>query len=140
MLHVLPISLLNLITLTGEGNKLWSSSLCNFFHLPITSSILDTNILLSTLFSNTMYALHLGQVTKFHTHIKNRWNYILIFKFFDRRWEDKHSKLNCNKHSLDKKLLCSYETSRFITMFKEPAIRSYPELDESSLHHHTLFL
>jgi hypothetical protein len=31
-----------------------SSSLCSFLHSPVTSSLLDPNILISTLFSNTL--------------------------------------------------------------------------------------
>jgi hypothetical protein len=34
--------------------QLWSSSLCNFLHSPVTSSNLDQNILPRTLFSNTL--------------------------------------------------------------------------------------
>jgi hypothetical protein len=50
------LTLLNLITLTilGEEYKLCSSSLCNFLQPPVTSSLLGPNILLSTLFSNTL--------------------------------------------------------------------------------------
>jgi hypothetical protein len=33
---------------------LWSSSLCSFLHSPVTSSLSDPNILLNTLFSNTL--------------------------------------------------------------------------------------
>jgi hypothetical protein len=32
----------------------WSSSLCSFLHSPVTSFLLDVNILLNTLFSNTL--------------------------------------------------------------------------------------
>jgi hypothetical protein len=48
--------LLALITLTilGEEYKPCSSSLCSFLQPPITSSLLGQNILLSTLFSNTL--------------------------------------------------------------------------------------
>jgi hypothetical protein len=35
----------------GEGYKSLSSSLCGFLHFPVTSSLLDPNILPSTLFS-----------------------------------------------------------------------------------------
>jgi hypothetical protein len=38
----------------AEGNKLWSSSLCSFLQSPVTSSLLDPNIFLSPLFSNTL--------------------------------------------------------------------------------------
>jgi hypothetical protein len=34
--------------------KLWSSSLCSFLHPPVTSSLFGPNILLNTLFSNTL--------------------------------------------------------------------------------------
>jgi len=47
--------LLHLITWTilGEQYRSLSSSLCSFLHSPVTSSLLGSNILLSTLFSNT---------------------------------------------------------------------------------------
>ena len=38
----------------GEEYRSLSSSLCSFLHSPITSSFLGPNILLSTLFSNTL--------------------------------------------------------------------------------------
>jgi hypothetical protein len=37
----------------GEEYRSLSSSLCSLLHSPVTSSLLDPNILLSTLFSNT---------------------------------------------------------------------------------------
>jgi hypothetical protein len=48
--------LLDIITRTilGKEYRPFSSSLCNFLHSPITSSLLGPNILLSTLFSNTL--------------------------------------------------------------------------------------
>ena len=48
--------LLDLITRTicGEEYRSLSSSLCSFLHSPITSSLLGPNILLNTLFSNTL--------------------------------------------------------------------------------------
>ena len=44
-------------TILGEEYKLFSSSLCNFLHFPVASSLLGPNILLNTLFSNTL-SLH----------------------------------------------------------------------------------
>jgi hypothetical protein len=40
--------------IAGCEYKLWSSSLCIFLHSPDTSSLLGPNILLGTLFSNTL--------------------------------------------------------------------------------------
>jgi len=50
------LSILNLITrkIFGEQYRSLSSSLCNFLHSPVTSFPLNQNILLSTLFSNTL--------------------------------------------------------------------------------------
>jgi len=62
--HLSPISatcpnhliLLDFITRTilGEEYRLFSSSLCNFLHSLVTSSLLGPNTLLNTLFSNTL--------------------------------------------------------------------------------------
>jgi len=41
-------------TLLGDGNRSLSSSLCSFLHSPVTSSLLEPNILLNILFSNTI--------------------------------------------------------------------------------------
>ena len=50
------LTLLDFITRTilGEQYRSLSSSLCNFLHSPVTSSLLGPNILLSTLFSKTL--------------------------------------------------------------------------------------
>ena len=41
-------------TILGEQYKSFSSSLCNLLHSPVTSSLLGPNILLNTIFSNTL--------------------------------------------------------------------------------------
>ena len=41
-------------TILGEQYKSFSSSLCNLLHSPVTSSLLGPNILLNTMFSNTL--------------------------------------------------------------------------------------
>ena len=48
--------LLDFITRTmfGEQYRSLSSSLCSFHHYPVTSSLLGPNILLNTMFSNTL--------------------------------------------------------------------------------------
>ena len=42
------------VTILGEKYKSFSSSLCNLLHYPVTSSLLGPNILLNTVFSNTL--------------------------------------------------------------------------------------
>ena len=51
-----PHALLDLITqnILREDNRSLISSLCSFLHFPVSSSILGPNILISTLFSNTL--------------------------------------------------------------------------------------
>ena len=41
-------------TILGEEYKSFSSSLCNLLYSPVTSSLLGPNILLNTIFSNTL--------------------------------------------------------------------------------------
>jgi len=51
--HLILLDLINR-RVVGEQYRSLISSLCSFFHSPITSSLLSPNILLSTLFSNTL--------------------------------------------------------------------------------------
>ena len=60
-------------TILGEEYKSFSSSLCNLLHSPVTSSLLGPNILLNTMFSNTLSFLPPAMsATKFHTHTKQQ--------------------------------------------------------------------
>jgi hypothetical protein len=51
--HLIRLDLTCLM-ISEDEYKLRSSSLCNFLHSPVTSSLLGPNILLRTLFSNTL--------------------------------------------------------------------------------------
>ena len=88
--------LLDIITWTilGEECRLLSSSLCSFLLSSVTSSLLGPNILLNTLFSNTLSLRSFrnvnDQVSYPHkTTGKIIFLYILIFKFLDSNLEDK---------------------------------------------------
>ena len=68
-----PFILLDFITRTilGEEYRSFSSSLCDFFHSTVISSLLGPNILLNIMFSNTSASFPPAMSTaKFHTHTK----------------------------------------------------------------------
>jgi len=75
--------LLGFITLmiSDEEYKLRSSSLCSILQPPAASSILGPNILLSTLFSNTLHVVALVWEIKFHAHTKQQVK--LLFFYFN---------------------------------------------------------
>jgi len=76
-------------TMFGEQYRSLSSSLCSFLHSPVTSSLLDPNILIYTLFSNTLSLRTFLSVSDQVAHpYKTRGN-ILIFKFLNSNLEDK---------------------------------------------------
>jgi uncharacterized membrane protein len=88
--------LLDLITRTilGDEYRSVSSSLCGFIHYPLTSSLLGPNILLSTLFSNTLslrsFFNESDPVSHPYKTTGKIWVlYTLIFKFLDNELEDK---------------------------------------------------
>ena len=81
-------------TILGEQYKSFSSSLCNFLHSPVTSSLLGPNIFLNTMFSNTLSFLSSRSVNDqvshpYKTTGKITFLYILIFKFLDSNLEEK---------------------------------------------------
>jgi hypothetical protein len=74
----------------------------------IISNLLSPNILLSTLFSDTLYILSLKSETKYHTHTKLHKIYNLLFQFLCFGTADKKTKgsvLNGSKNFLN--LICS---------------------------------
>ena len=90
--HIILIDLITR-TILGEEYRSLRSSLRSFLHSPVTSPLLGPNILLSTLFSNTLtllsslnvsdqvsYAYKTGKITALYT---------LFFKFLDSKLEDK---------------------------------------------------
>ena len=81
-------------TILGKAYRSLSSSLCSFLYYPITLSLWGQNILLSTLFSNTLNlrcALNVSdQVSHpYKTTGKILVLYFLIFKFLNSKLEDK---------------------------------------------------
>jgi hypothetical protein len=77
-----------------DGYKLSVSSLCNFLHSPVTSFHLGQNILLTTLFSDTLNlcsSLNSRDQVSHQYKINSRIMvlYILTFTFLDGRREDK---------------------------------------------------
>jgi len=81
-------------TILGEEYRSLSSSLCSFLHSPVTSFLLGQNILLSTLFSNTLSLRPSLTVSDQVSHPYKTTGkiivlYISIFKFLGSKQEDR---------------------------------------------------
>ena len=80
-------------TILGEEYRSLSPSLCSFLHSLVTSSLLDPNILLNTLFSNTLSIRSSLNVSDQVTHPYKTTRiivlYISIFKFLYNKLKDK---------------------------------------------------
>jgi hypothetical protein len=79
-----------ILIIFGEEYNLWRSSSCSFLQSPVTSSLLRPNILLSTLFSNTLSQSSSLKVRDqvshpYRTTAKIIVLYIPISTFLDRR-------------------------------------------------------
>jgi len=76
----------------GDEYRSLSSTLCSLLHSPVTSSLSGPNILLNTLFSNTLSLRSSPSVSDQVPHPckttgKNIVLYILIFEFLDNELE-----------------------------------------------------
>ena len=91
--HLILLDFTTCIILGKECRSL-SSSLCNFLHSPVTSSLLGPNTLLNTLFSNTLSLRSSLNVSDQVSHPHRTTGniivlYILIFNFLNSKLEDK---------------------------------------------------
>jgi hypothetical protein len=81
------------LMISGDEYKLWST-LCNFLHSPVTSSLMTPNILLRTLFSNTLSQCSSLNARDQVSHPYRATGrimvlYILTFTFLDSTRDDK---------------------------------------------------
>ena len=93
-------------TILGEVYKSFSTSLCNLLHSPVTSSLLGPNVLLNTMFSNTLGFLSSLNVSDQVSHPYNTTGKIIVLyiswslSFWIATWKTKGSAPNDSKHFL----------------------------------------
>jgi hypothetical protein len=91
---------MTILTILGEEYKYCSHLLCSFLHPSVTPSLFAPNILLNTLFSNT---LSLCSFLSVRDHVSHPYKtrdeiiafYILTVIFFDSRGEDRRFWTEC---------------------------------------------
>ena len=96
--HLILLDFINR-TILGEDYRSLISSLCSFLHSPVTSSLIGPNVLLNTLFSNTLslrYSLSVSdQVSRpYKTTGKIKILDILILNFWIANWKTRDSAPN----------------------------------------------
>jgi fucose permease len=92
-----------ILIILSQEYKLWSTSLCSFLQPRITSSLFGPNILLYTLFSNSLSLCSFLNVTDQVSHPYKTIGkiivlYIIIFTFLEADARKKGSGLNSSKH------------------------------------------
>ena len=103
-------------TLLGEQNRSLRSSLCTFLHSPVASSLLCPNILLNTLFSNTLSLRSSISVSDqvlhpYKTTGKIIVMYILILKVLDSTMKDKYLHNDVNPETFCLTAFCIQPTA-----------------------------
>ena len=73
----------------GGGVRIVKLLLFSFLHSPVTSSLLGPNILLNTLFSNTLPQCEWPSFAPIKNNRQNYSSVYLIFKFLNRKLKDK---------------------------------------------------